>query len=138
MIFIKRAHETPRKNDGRRFLVDPSLPRGTTKKALQVERWVKSASPSGGLRKWFGDAPERWEEFQSRYFAELDQNPDAWKSLVEAAREGDITLVFSAPDPDHNYAVALRIYLIQHLKIRRGTQSRRAADNPASHTLAAA
>jgi len=49
------------------------------------------------LRKWFGHHPTKWEAFQQRYFAELEAKPQAWRPLLEAAREGDVTLLFSAP-----------------------------------------
>src|SRR5690606_8225078 len=88
MIFVKRAYEPARKNDGRRFLVDRLWPRGVTKESLQVERWMKTTAPGNELRKWFNHDPEKWAEFQRRYFAELDQNPAGWQSLVEAARAG--------------------------------------------------
>ncbi|MBA4148401.1 MAG: DUF488 family protein [Verrucomicrobia bacterium] len=127
MIFVKRVYEPARKNDGSRFLVDYLWPSGVSKETLQVERWAKSVAPSSALRKWFGHDPARWEEFQQRYFAELDQKPEAWQPLMDAAREGDITLVFAASDTDHNNAVALRIYLIRHLKIRRSTRPEMAA-----------
>ena len=42
------------------------------------------------------------------------------------ARGGDLTLLFSARDTEHNNAVALRMYLIRSLKQRTGTQRSRA------------
>ena len=120
MIFVKRANEPARKNDGRRILIDSSLPRGIKKETLQVDLWAKTLAPSSDLRDWLEENPAEWEEFQKRYFAELDQKPEAWKSLVDAARDGDVTLVCTTIDPDRNNATALRIYLIRHLKIRRG------------------
>ena len=55
--------------------------------------------------------PERWTGFQERYFAELDQKQDAVRDLVKRGRQGRITLVYGARDPDHNQAVALGAYL---------------------------
>ena len=124
MIHVKRVYEPPEKNDGVRFLVDHLWPRGVKKEALQVERWVKHVSPSNELRAWFGHEPARWKEFQRRYFAELDQQPETWEPLLEMAREKDITLVFSARDIEHNNAVALKSYLEKQLT--RKTRRKRA------------
>jgi uncharacterized protein YeaO (DUF488 family) len=78
---------------------------------LDLDDWRKDVAPSRELREWFGHRPERWAEFCRRYQAELDANPDAWRPLVEAARQGDLTLLYSARDTEHNNAVALRDYL---------------------------
>ena len=48
-------------------------------------------------------------------FVELDENPHAWQPLVEAARAGDLTLLFSSRETEHNNAVALKQYLEKHL-----------------------
>src|SRR5262249_19697977 len=93
------------------FLVDHLWPRGVKKEALRLESWVRAVAPSDRLRQWFGHDPAKWKEFQRRYFAELDQEPEAWQPLLQAARAGDITLVYSARDTDHNIAVALKAYL---------------------------
>lgn len=115
MIQIKRAYEEAAPSDGERFLVDHLWPRGLKKEALRVE-WVKDVSPSTDLRKWFGHDPEKWKEFERRYFAELDKQPEAWQPLLDAAQKGKITLVYSARDEEHNNAVALKRYLERRLK----------------------
>ncbi len=83
-----------------------------------MDDWAKGVSPSDELRNWFGHDPEKWQEFQTRYFAELDKKPEAWLPLMHAARKGDLTLLFSAHDTEHNNAVALRMYLIRALRKR--------------------
>jgi len=85
-----------------------------------VKSWVKAVSPSDQLRKWFGHDPARWREFQRRYFAELNKKSEMWQPLVEAAREGDVTLIYSARDTEHNNAVALRTYLLKRMKTKAG------------------
>jgi uncharacterized protein YeaO (DUF488 family) len=116
MIQIKRAYDSPAKKDGARFLVDHLWPRGLKKEEVKAKLWIKEVSPSNELRRWFGHEPEKWEEFQRRYFAELDQDPEVWLPLIEAARQGDITLVFGARDVEHNNAAALKAYLETQLK----------------------
>ena len=118
MIRVKRVYEHPGRKDGRRFLVDRLWPRGLKRGELQAAHWIKDVAPSNDLRKWFGHEPAKWPEFQWRYFRELDEKPEIWQPLWRAAREGDITLVFSANDPEHNNAVALKNYLEWRLKAR--------------------
>ena len=128
MIRVKRVYEPVQKSDGARFLVDHLWPRGLKKEALRVERWIKLVSPSNELRSWFRHEPVKWKEFQRRYFAELDEEPDTWEALLEVAREKDITLVFSAHDIEHNNAVALKSYLEKKLADKtRGKRARLAA-----------
>lgn len=116
MILVKRVYEKPAKADGARFLVDRLWPRGLKKEALQLDDWVREVAPSDALRRWFGHEPKKWQEFQKRYFAELDKRPEAWKPILEAARRGNVTLLFGARDAEHNNAVALRDYLTAKLR----------------------
>ena len=111
MIRTKRTYEARARGDGRRILVERLWPRGMKKEALGADAWMKQVAPSTRLRKWFSHRPERWEEFRRRYGAELDANPAAWKPILEAARSGTVTLLYSAHDTVHNGAVVLREYL---------------------------
>jgi uncharacterized protein YeaO (DUF488 family) len=110
-IQIRRAYDPPRRGEGHRVLVDRVWPRGLRKEALELDAWSAEVAPSASLRKWFGHDPGRWQEFQERYFAELDAKPDALGELARRARRGRLTLVYGARDPDHNNAVALAAYL---------------------------
>ena len=60
--------------------------------------------------------PVEWNKFRSRYFAELKANPDAWQPIVEAARHGKVTLIYSSHDTEHNNAVALQEFLQRHMR----------------------
>ena len=113
MIQIKRAYEPATPADGARFLVDRLWPRGVTKQALELEGWLKDLAPSDKLRRWFKHDPAKWDEFQHRYFAELDEKPKAVQGLAEAARHRSVTLIFGARDTEHNHAVALKAYLLR-------------------------
>lgn len=117
-VRVKRAYAQPARNDGFRALVDRVWPRGVRKEDARIDAWWKAVAPSTRLRKWFGHDPERWEEFQRRYFAELDEMADekaeedgALAELLSRARRGRVTLVYGARDEEHNNAVALRSYL---------------------------
>jgi uncharacterized protein YeaO (DUF488 family) len=110
-IKIKRCYEPPSPTDGARFLVDRLWPRGVLKEALRLTGWVQEVAPSQQLRKWFGHDPGRWVEFRKRYFAELTAKRDAWMPILEVAMKGNVTLLFSAHDSEHNNAVALKEFL---------------------------
>jgi uncharacterized protein YeaO (DUF488 family) len=98
--------------EGRRFLVDRVWPRGVRKEQLGLAGWLKDVAPSTELRRWFGHEPDRWEEFRRRYTEELDARPDAWRPLLEAARDADVVLLFGAKDTERNNAVVLRDHLL--------------------------
>jgi uncharacterized protein YeaO (DUF488 family) len=116
MIQLKRAYEKAEKADGERFLVDRLWPRGVTKATLAIAAWLKEASPSNELRKWYGHEPAKWNEFRKHYFADLEKTPEAWQPLVDAARKGTITLVYSSQELERNNAVALREFLMGKMK----------------------
>lgn len=115
MILVGRVYEPPGRREGARFLVERLWPRGMKKDSLRMDGWLKDVAPSDGLRRWFGHDPARWQEFRRRYWAELDARKDAWRPILEAARRGDVTLLYSARDTEHNNAVALKAYLEKHL-----------------------
>ena len=116
MIKIKRVYESFDTGDGTRFLVERLWPRGMKKASLRIDGWLKDVAPSSDLRRWFGHDPAKWDAFRRRYAAELNDQPAAWQPLLEAAQHGDVTLLYSAHDTEHNNAVALKAYLEQQLK----------------------
>jgi uncharacterized protein YeaO (DUF488 family) len=107
-VKLKRAYEPPAADDGMRILVDRLWPRGISKERAAIDQWMKEISPSTELRKWFGHDPARWNEFRRRYAKEVRQNTDLLDQLRSLARQGPITLVYSAHDEEHNDAVELR------------------------------
>ena len=72
---------------------------------------AKEIAPSTGLRKWFGHDPQRWQEFQRRYRAELAQNEPAVAQLLALLKAGPVTLLYGARDVEHNQAAALADYI---------------------------
>lgn len=111
-VIIKRAYEPPSPRDGTRVLVDRLWPRGVKKADAGISQWMKEIAPSTELRKWFGHDPARWDEFRRRYKAELTKKRELVGRLRELAREGPLTLVYSAHDEAHNQAVVLRETLL--------------------------
>jgi uncharacterized protein YeaO (DUF488 family) len=110
-IKIKRAYESPSDSDGCRILVDRLWPRGISKEKAKIDFWPKELAPSTELRHWYGHDPEKWSEFKSRYFAELDANPELVKELLEYVRKGAVTFVYSSKEQRLNNAVALKEYV---------------------------
>jgi uncharacterized protein YeaO (DUF488 family) len=119
MIRVKRTYEPAARGDGWRVLVERLWPRGMKKEALAADAWLKEVAPTTELRKWFDHRVERWDEFRRRYREELKAHPDAWQPIVDAARRGAVTLLYSAHDTLHNGAIVLRDYLMERKTARR-------------------
>ncbi len=119
MIQVKRVYEPPAAKDGARFLVERLWPRGMKKEALAMAGWLKEVAPSDELRRWFGHDPAKWDDFRSRYYAELDGKTEAWQPLYDAIQHGkNVTLLYSAHDTEYNNAVALQMYLLERQKVQ--------------------
>jgi uncharacterized protein YeaO (DUF488 family) len=116
MLKIKRIYEPAEASDGTRFLVERLWPRGVKKEELKMGAWLKDVAPSASLRRWFAHDTLKWDEFQGRYRTELNNHPDAWKPIREAVGNGEVTLLYSARDTEHNSAIVLKSFLEEHLK----------------------
>jgi uncharacterized protein YeaO (DUF488 family) len=115
VLKLKRVYENSERSDGARFLVERLWPRGMKKAQLKLDAWLKDVAPSDSLRRWFGHDPLKWNEFQKKYRAELSDNPDAWKPILEAAKRGRVTLLYSSRDIEHNNALVLKSFLEERL-----------------------
>ena len=115
MIQLKRAYDPADSTDGVRLLIERLWPRGVKKASLKVKSWIKDVAPSTELRKWFSHDPAKWNTFRARYFVELKTHADAWQPILEAARQGTVTLIYSSHDTEHNNAVALQEFLKRHM-----------------------
>ncbi len=116
MLKIKRVYEDTEASDGVRFLVERLWPRGIKKEKLKLNAWLKEVAPSVRLRQWFAHDPLKWPEFQQRYRAELEAEPEAWLPILEVAQRGNVTLLYSARDPEHNSALLLKSFLEEYLQ----------------------
>lgn len=113
-IVLKRIYESSTEDDGFRVLVDRLWPRGISKDRANIDLWLKDAGPSTSLRQWFDHNPCKWENFKTRYFAELDTKHGVLKPLFDAVGSGKVTLVYSSQDTRHNQAVALKHYILSN------------------------
>jgi uncharacterized protein YeaO (DUF488 family) len=107
MLNVKISNEHATKGDGKRVLVDRIWPRGVSKEEAAIDWWAKEVAPSTELRKWFGHDPQRYDEFARRYRQELKGNQQL-QQLKEMVAAGDVTLVYSAKDEQHNQARVLQ------------------------------
>ncbi|MRR34579.1 DUF488 family protein [bacterium] len=108
MIRLKRIYDPPEADDGIRVLVDGLWPRGISKSAARIDRWLRELAPSSALRTWFGHDPEKWEEFRERYREELRSRAELLALLREEAARETVTLLYAAKDRDCNNAVVVK------------------------------
>jgi uncharacterized protein YeaO (DUF488 family) len=105
-IRVERILEDVDPHDGQRVLVDRLWPRGIRKDDPRVGIWCKDVAPSKELRDWYQHQPERYDEFASRYEAELTDNA-ALQELRKLTRHGVVTLVTATRDVDESHAAVL-------------------------------
>jgi uncharacterized protein YeaO (DUF488 family) len=105
-IRIARIYQDGDPDDGQRVLVDRIWPRGIRKDDPRVGIWLKDVAPSKELREWYHHQPERFDEFASRYEAELADNP-AMEEVRKLTKRGVVTLVTASRDLDDSQAAVL-------------------------------
>ncbi|MDQ8705869.1 DUF488 family protein [Streptomyces sp. LHD-70] len=109
-VRLRRVYETPEDEDGTRVLVDRLWPRGLSKADARIDVWPKDLTPSTELRRWFhGPGQGEFEEFRSRYEAELDGDA-ARAALAEVrglAAKGTVTLLSAVKDLERSHAGVL-------------------------------
>ena len=106
-VQLRRAYDPVAATDGYRVLIDRIWPRGVKREEADLGEWARELAPSTELRTWFGHDPARFEEFKRRYTEELACHDGKVRELRRRAREGTLTLVYSARDTEHNDAVVL-------------------------------
>ena len=113
MVRVCRVYDPPSGSDGWRVLVDRVWPRGVRKDSLALDEWAKDVAPSTELRKWYGHAPERFEEFTRRYQDELTDpaRAEALTHLRQLAKGGNLTLLTASKAVDISEAVVLAAML---------------------------
>lgn len=112
-IGVARVYDDVTPADGQRVLVDRVWPRGVRKEDPRVGIWCKEVAPSKELREWYGHRPELFDEFASRYQAELRGNP-ALEELRELTKGDAVTLVTATRDLDISQAAVLAGLLKRH------------------------
>ena len=110
-ITLKRVYEPASADDGLRILVERLWPRGFSKADAAIDHWVNDVAPTPALRIWFGHRPEHWQEFRTRYWAELQENHAAIEALRDLCADGRVTFLIATKDLHRNGAVVLKDYL---------------------------
>jgi uncharacterized protein YeaO (DUF488 family) len=106
-VRVKRAYDPAEPTDGYRVLIDRLWPRGVSREQARLDGWEKALAPSTELRQRFGHDPGRFDDFRQRYVEELRSERGRLRALRRRARDGTLTLVYGAHDPEHNDAVVL-------------------------------
>jgi uncharacterized protein YeaO (DUF488 family) len=108
-VRVRRIYDPVRADDGRRVLVDRLWPRGVSKGDAHLDEWCKEVAPSDELRTWYGHDPDRFEEFRTRYLAELQdpQRAAAKRHLEGLASCGPVTLLTATKDVPRSQAAVL-------------------------------
>ncbi len=105
-IRVTRIYEDTDPDDGQRVLVDRIWPRGIRKDDPRVGVWLKDVAPSKELREWYQHQPERFEQFASRYEAELSDSA-ALDELRKLTKRGIVTLVTAVREVEGSHAAVL-------------------------------
>jgi uncharacterized protein YeaO (DUF488 family) len=124
-VRLKRAYEPASPDDGYRVLVDRLWPRGISRDRATLDAWEKDLAPSAALRTWFGHDPSRFDAFRRRYVEELRAHRAAIAELRRHARDGVLTLVYSAKDEEHNDALVLADVIRRGMPAERDSPDRR-------------
>ncbi len=113
MIRLKNAYDAASHEDGFRVLVERFWPRDLDKRHAKLDLWLKEIAPDATLHARFGEdlSLDRWEQFQRLYWDELDNKHKSIAMLRTKSKEGVLTLVHRAHNPDHSSAAVLKRYL---------------------------
>ncbi len=103
-VRIGRVYDPVDPADGQRILVDRLWPRGIRRDDPRAGEWMRDAAPSTELRRWYGHDPGRFDEFRTRYEAELATGAahDAVLRLRTLADPGPVTLLTATRDVDRS------------------------------------
>ncbi|HEX5087838.1 MAG TPA: DUF488 family protein [Nocardioides sp.] len=108
-VQVRRIYDDPSDDDGIRVLVDRRWPRGVSKARAELDEWCVDVAPSDALRRWYGHAPERFDEFRSRYRQELEEpgRAAALRHLRVMAAHGRLTLLTATKRAELSQAAVL-------------------------------
>jgi uncharacterized protein YeaO (DUF488 family) len=113
-IHVKRIYEPFATSDGYRILIDRLWPRGIKKEDAHIDKWQKEIAPSTELRKWIHADPGKWTQFRAKYRAELSRSPALEELLSDIGKHKTITLLYAVKNEEHNHALLLREFLLEH------------------------
>ena len=97
MIRMASVHDPVDEKNGPRFLIDWKWPERKHHHDLKLTGWPRDLLPEESLWNWFHHEPVgRREAFQRRYQRQLSALIKVWQPIVEASRNGIVTLLHDA------------------------------------------
>ncbi|OAZ96139.1 DUF488 domain-containing protein [Halomonas sp. G11] len=115
-IVFKRIYSPQANDDGARVLVDRLWPRGKSRASLALDEWYRDASPAPALRRDYHRHAISEDDFRERYRKALKTEPEVLIPLMRYARQGKLTLLTAARDPEHSHLPVLRDMLLEALR----------------------
>lgn len=108
-VQVRRIYDDPAEDDGIRVLVDRRWPRGVSKARAALDEWCTDVAPSEELRKWYGHAPDKFDEFRSRYLKELEEpgRAAAFRHLRAMTSHDRLTVLTATKDVQISQATVL-------------------------------
>ncbi|MNQ15553.1 hypothetical protein D3C85_285260 [compost metagenome] len=118
VIAVQRIYEGTGPEGRYLALVDRMWPRGLRRADLGLDEWARDIAPTPELCKWFSHIDERWDEFRTRYLAELatPEQQARMAALLVAAGTRPLTLLYGARNTEHNQAIVLRDALLDYAR----------------------
>ncbi len=101
---VYEAKKRPKAENEYRILVDRIWPRGVKKEELNLDDWAKEIAPSTSLRKWFDHDPQKWNEFEQKYRAELQAHEQKIEKMRKLAKQKQVVLLYAAREQEYNQA----------------------------------
>lgn len=114
-VRIARVYDRLEPDSAIHVLVDRLWPRGLARSDAPFQSWAKDVAPSPELRKWFGHAAARFDEFSERYRKELSTGParDAIADLRRQAQENGLVLLTATKDLGLSHATVLSEVILE-------------------------
>ena len=115
MVNTKSVYDQAAETDGKRFLVTRYWPRGISKKQLKLADWIRDLAPSKELLQDRKNNNITWQEYELRYFKEMENEQQCMQILADLAASGTITLLcFEKEGNPHCHRHLLK-YLLKNL-----------------------
>lgn len=108
-IRVARVYDDSDAGAGARVLVDRLWPRGLSKESAALDEWCRDVAPSTELRTWYRHDPARFDEFATRYRAELTEpsGAEAVTALRNRYADRQLTLLTATKELELSHATVL-------------------------------
>jgi uncharacterized protein YeaO (DUF488 family) len=111
---IKRVHDPILDSDGKRILVERDFPTDLSVHEAEMHSWYRDVAPSTELSEWYKANPDKYDEFKTKYKAELDGNamiqPEL-EQLRSLCKTDPVTLLCATGEPNKCHCGVLKEYL---------------------------